>query len=148
MAAEAGQSMDAKQEVRDLLDRLPDDVTLEDVPCRVYVYWRLRQKMAPIEARRAVPHENEVANEFREKWLRSEKTRRPQSANGRRLMDAKEEVHELLDSLPDDVTLEDMLYELYVYVKVQQGLASAESEPLIPHEEVASEVQKWLRRAG
>jgi hypothetical protein len=64
-------------------------------------------------------------------------------------MDAKQEVRDLLDRLPDDISVEDLLYHLYVYWKVQQGLASIEAGETIPHEEVAKEFhEKWLRRAG
>jgi hypothetical protein len=58
---------------------------------------------------------------------------------------AKQTVRDLLDKLPDDCSLEDVLYHLYVLQRVEQGLAQADSGELIPHEQVAEELrQKWL----
>ena len=41
---------------------------------------------------------------------------------------AKEEVEELLGKLPNDCSLEDIQYHLYVLEKVRHGLAAAETE--------------------
>lgn len=60
--------MQAKQTVRELLDRLPDDCTLEDVLYHVYVVQEIERGMADVEAGRTIPHE-EVAAELRKKWL-------------------------------------------------------------------------------
>ncbi len=60
--------MQAKQTVKDLLDRLPDDCTLEDVLYHVYVVQEIERGMADVEAGRTVPHE-EVAAKLRKKWL-------------------------------------------------------------------------------
>jgi predicted transcriptional regulator len=60
-------------------------------------------------------------------------------------MEAKQAVRELLEKLPDDCTLEDVLYHLYVLQRISQGLADAESGRLIPHEQVEQELrQRWL----
>jgi hypothetical protein len=49
---------------------------------------------------------------------------------------AKEEVHALLTKLPDDCSLEDIQYHLYVIEKVRNGLEVADSQGSIPQEEV------------
>jgi predicted transcriptional regulator len=60
-------------------------------------------------------------------------------------MEAKETVRELLERLPDDCTLEEVLYHLYVIQQVQAGLADADAGRLIPHEQVREELErKWL----
>ena len=60
-------------------------------------------------------------------------------------MRAKQAVRELLDKLPDDCTLEEVSYHLYVLQRISQGLADAESGSLIPHEQVEQELrQRWL----
>jgi predicted transcriptional regulator len=60
-------------------------------------------------------------------------------------MDTKRAVRELLDKLPDDCSLEEVLYHLYVLQRVSQGLAEADAGDLIPHEEVERELrQRWL----
>ena len=60
-------------------------------------------------------------------------------------METKQAVREILDKLPDDCTLEEVLYHLYVLQRVSQGLAEANAGELIPHEQVERELrQRWL----
>jgi predicted transcriptional regulator len=59
---------------------------------------------------------------------------------------AKEEVRELLDNLPDDASLEDIQYHLYVRQKIQRGLAAAEQGRTIAHEEVVRRMSRWLEK--
>ena len=58
---------DAKTQVRQVLDRLPDDCSLEDVQYHIYVAEKLRQRIAQADAGKAVPHH--VAEERLDKWL-------------------------------------------------------------------------------
>lgn len=59
-------------------------------------------------------------------------------------MQAKETVRSLLKSLPDDCSLDDVLYHLYVIQMVERGMADADAGRLIPHEVVAEEMRlKW-----
>lgn len=60
-------------------------------------------------------------------------------------MTAKETVRALLNRLPDDCSLEDVLYHLYVVQAVGEGLADTEAGRVISHDEVAAEMRrKWL----
>ena len=60
-------------------------------------------------------------------------------------MEAKQAVRDLLDKLPDDCTLDDVLYHLYVLQRLSQGLAEAESGQVVPHAEVERQLrQRWL----
>jgi predicted transcriptional regulator len=60
-------------------------------------------------------------------------------------MEVKQAVRDLLDKLPDDCTLDDVLYHLYVVQRISQGLAEADAGHLIPHEEVERELRRrWL----
>ena len=65
-------------------------------------------------------------------------------------MTTKDKVRELLDRLPDDCSLEDVQYHLYVLQAVARGEADEADGRVIPHEKVALELrQKWLLgRAG
>ena len=64
-------------------------------------------------------------------------------------MKTKETVRDLLDKLPDDCTLEDVLYHLYVLQAIDRGLEDAEAGRTIPHEEVAEEMRrKWVLGAA
>jgi len=49
---------------------------------------------------------------------------------------AKDEVQALHQKLPDDCTLEDVQYHLYVLGKIRRGIERAESEGAISQEEV------------
>ena len=60
-------------------------------------------------------------------------------------MTAKDTVRTLLDKLPDDCSLDDVLYHLYVVKATQLGLDDADAGRTIPHEQVEAELrQKWL----
>ena len=59
---------------------------------------------------------------------------------------AKEEVHALLTKLPDDCSLEDIQYHLYVIEKVRNGLEVADSQGAISQEEVEQRFGKWLTK--
>lgn len=57
---------------------------------------------------------------------------------------AKEEAHALVTKLPDDCSLEDIQYHLYVIEKVRNGLEVADSQGSIPQEEVEQRFGKCL----
>ena len=57
---------------------------------------------------------------------------------------AKAEVATLLEQLPDDSSLEDIQYHLYVLEKVKSGVGRAELEGAIKHSEVKERLGKWL----
>jgi len=62
---------------------------------------------------------------------------------------AKETVRALLDRLPDDCSVEDVLYHLYVLQAIERGQADVASGRTIPQEEVESAMRrKWLRGDG
>ena len=48
----------------------------------------------------------------------------------------KEETRRLLDRLPDEVSWDDLMYEIYVRKKIAAGLKAAEEGKLVSHEEV------------
>jgi hypothetical protein len=57
---------------------------------------------------------------------------------------AKEEVEALLDKLPDDCSLEDIQYHLYVVEKVRNGLEAADVQGTLSQEEAEERLGKWL----
>ena len=64
-------------------------------------------------------------------------------------MTAKDTVRALLDRLPDDCSLDEVQYHLYVVQEVAKGEADEEAGQLIPHEQVAAELRrKWLLGRG
>jgi len=56
----------------------------------------------------------------------------------------KEEVSSLLTRLPDDCSLEDVQYHLYVLQKIERGLKDAEEGRGYSQEEVEKRMAKWL----
>lgn len=56
----------------------------------------------------------------------------------------KEIVEEILEQLPEEATLEEVQYRLYVRQKIEQGLADVEAGRVISHDEVKRRAQKWL----
>lgn len=59
---------------------------------------------------------------------------------------AKKEVESLLKRLPEDCSLEDIQYHLYVIDKVHQGLEAADTQGSVPQEEVEQRLGKWLTK--
>lgn len=59
---------------------------------------------------------------------------------------AKEEVKALLDKLPDDCSLEDVQYHLYVVEKIHRGIERAEKEGVLSQDEVERKFNKWTAK--
>jgi predicted transcriptional regulator len=57
---------------------------------------------------------------------------------------AKEEIKRMLDTLPDDTSLEDIQYHLYVRQKIERGLADFDRGNVLSEDEVEKRVDKWL----
>lgn len=58
----------------------------------------------------------------------------------------KQVVREVLEFLPEDCSLEDVQYELYVRQRVLEGERAATAGELVPHEQVMREAREWLKR--
>lgn len=56
---------------------------------------------------------------------------------------AKNEVESLLRKLPDDCTLEDIQYHLYVVEKLRRALELADNQGTLTQEEVERRLSKW-----
>ena len=60
------------------------------------------------------------------------------------MLPAKEEVRRLLDQLPDDTSLEDIQYHIYVQQKIDRGLNDVESDNILSETEFDKRMSKWL----
>jgi predicted transcriptional regulator len=60
-----------------------------------------------------------------------------------RMKTAKEEVHDLLDRLPEDVSLEDIQYHICVWQKIQKGLHDEAEGRVISQAEVERRMARW-----
>jgi predicted transcriptional regulator len=55
----------------------------------------------------------------------------------------KEEVRTLLDSLPDDVSLDEILRRIEVLQSIDSGLSDAQSGRVVPHATVVGRLSQW-----
>jgi hypothetical protein len=62
------------------------------------------------------------------------------------MSELKDEVGELLKKLPDDCTLEDIQYHLYVLEKVRRGIERAEIEGSLSQEQAEQRLGRWLSK--
>jgi len=65
---------------------------------------------------------------------------------------AKEQVMAVLARLPDDCTVEDVLYELYVLDRVEQGMQAVEEGRVVSHDEAMARLlgrmERWRDSSG
>ena len=59
---------------------------------------------------------------------------------------AKQEVSDLLTRLPEDCSLEDIQYHLYVLQKIEHGLKDGKEGRVYTQEEVEKLMAKWLKK--
>jgi hypothetical protein len=55
---------------------------------------------------------------------------------------------EWIQTLPDDCTLEDIWYNLYVREKVEKGLKDVEEGRVVSQDEAERRMSEWLRSHG
>lgn len=58
----------------------------------------------------------------------------------------KEEIKQVIDNLPDDCSIEDIQYTLYVQAKILKGLNDIRDGNYITHEEMEKKFDKWLKQ--
>lgn len=58
----------------------------------------------------------------------------------------KDKVIELIRGLPDDITVDDIMEELYFKSQIDEGLAQLDRGEGIPHQDVEKRMSKWLSR--
>ena len=58
---------------------------------------------------------------------------------------AKREALALIQQLPDNASLEDIQYHLYVREKVEHGLRDLKSKQTLSQKEVERRMKKWLK---
>ena len=59
-------------------------------------------------------------------------------------LSAKQTSLRLIERLDEDVTFEDIIYELYFLQKVERGLQDVKEGHTATHEEVRKEFERWL----
>lgn len=61
------------------------------------------------------------------------------------MIPAKEEVKRILQQLPDDATLEDIQYHIYIRQKIDRGLQDVEAGKTLTEEEFDARMTEWLK---
>ncbi len=61
------------------------------------------------------------------------------------LSSAKKATLQLVERLDDDVSFEDIIYELYVLEKIQRGMEDAEAGRVLSHKEAKHRLSRWLK---
>ena len=56
----------------------------------------------------------------------------------------KQNVEKMIRNLPDDSTIEDIQYHIYVRQKVARGRQAARAGDVVPAEEVERRLARWL----
>ncbi|MFH1008846.1 MAG: hypothetical protein V1800_15330 [Candidatus Latescibacterota bacterium] len=56
----------------------------------------------------------------------------------------KEKVIQMIQQLPDDITVDDVFSELYFKLQVDSGLRELDEGKGIPHQKVKERMSKWI----
>lgn len=59
---------------------------------------------------------------------------------------AKQDVRRVLDGLPEEASLEDIQYHLYVLQRIERGREDVEAGRVRPQDEVEQRLARWLDR--
>ena len=62
------------------------------------------------------------------------------------MLGVKQEVIKMIQFLPNEVTIDDIMAELYFKSQVDAGLKELDDGKGIPHEEVEKRMSKWLSK--
>lgn len=57
----------------------------------------------------------------------------------------KENIIEMIKSLPKDISMEDIIEAIYVRQKIEKGLNDSEEGRLFTHEQAKERLAKWLK---
>ena len=127
LASKGNRMSTAKADVLELLEDVPENGQLDDV----------ESILANITFAKDYPHPGRELNESEQDlWEALQEIVAPT---------AKAEIRAVLDRLPDDCTLDDILDQLDEREHLRRGVASAIYEPLISQEEMRAWFDQWVR---
>jgi predicted transcriptional regulator len=61
---------------------------------------------------------------------------------------AKQAVLKLLATLPDDASLEDIQYHIYVLQRIERGRQDVAAGRVVPQDEFERRMDRWLKNLG
>jgi len=56
----------------------------------------------------------------------------------------KQQTLKMIETLPDEITIDDIMAELYFKMQVDAGLQELDDGKGLPHEEAKEKLSKWL----
>jgi hypothetical protein len=57
----------------------------------------------------------------------------------------KEQVKKIIDNLPDDTTIDEVMHALYIQAKLERAEMSIAEGRITSHEDAKIRLQKWLK---
>jgi len=60
------------------------------------------------------------------------------------MADIKQQMLKMIETLPDEITMDDIMAELYFKMQVDAGLQGLDDGKGLPHEEAKEKLSKWL----
>ncbi len=57
---------------------------------------------------------------------------------------ARKEVRKILDQIPDDASLEDIQYHIYICQKIERGLQDMDDGRVLSREQVEKQMSRWI----
>jgi len=61
------------------------------------------------------------------------------------LMQVKEIAKQVIDNLPDESSMDDIIHALYIKTKFEHGESEIRQGKGVPHENAKSKLKKWLK---
>jgi predicted transcriptional regulator len=61
------------------------------------------------------------------------------------IQSAKQATQQLLERLDENVTYDDIMYEVYVLQKIERGFRNIEDGRILSHEEAGPKLERWLK---
>jgi len=58
----------------------------------------------------------------------------------------KQQVMKMIETMPDEITIDDIMAELYFKMQVDAGLQELDEGKGIPHEEAKERLSQWLSK--
>jgi len=60
-------------------------------------------------------------------------------------MTVKEVAKSVIDNLPDEASMDDIIHALYIKIKFERGIQEIKEGKGIPHEEAKRKMRSWLK---
>lgn len=132
---------EAKQELIRLIRKQPADSTAAEVVDELVFHLMVLRGLEDVRAGRLVSHE-EVGRHIQEL---GRQVANPNSMEVTQMSEAKQEVLQLIEELPEESSLEDIVREMAFYLMVKQGLEDVDNGRVMTREEAARRMKLWVK---